>query len=343
MNIMQKYKVRSINLKFFNHSRTIINRIKQLIFWYTFNYYNLTGKALSPVSIGIDPGNICNLKCPLCPTGSSKLNYKRSIMTLDTFKTVIDKIPSLKRISLFNWGEPFLNTEIFEMIKYAKKKNIFLTLHSNFSLRKDTRFFVNIVQSGLDNLTLSIDGGTQANYEKFRVGGDLDLVISNIKKLVDIKNQYHSTKPEIIWKFTVNKFNEQEINLAQEIATQIGVKFITSKVEVHDMPDAFFDAPIAERNKKWLPENQGYTHELSINRPCDRLFTSLVVNPDGKVFPCCYLTDENNVFGDLLQDDFQDVWQNDKFRYSRSLFTNKKYSGKVKTACSQCNRFKHKS
>lgn len=333
-----------MNIRFLKHSRKIINRIKKLIFWYSFNYYNLTGKALAPVSIGIDPGNICNLKCPLCPTGSGNLNYKRSFMDLATFKTVIDKIPSLKRISLFNWGEPFLNKEIFEMIKYAKNKKIFVTVHSNFSLKKDNNFFVNIVQSGLDNLTLSIDGAFQARYEKFRVGGDLDLVISNIKTLIDVKNQYQSKKPEIIWKYTINQFNEQEIDVAKKIAAQIGIKFITSKVEVHDMPDAFFDTPITERNQQWLPKNQEYIHELSVNRPCDRLFTSLVVNPDGKVFPCCYLTDENNVFGDLLKDDFQDIWQNDKFRYSRNLFTNKKHSTKpVKTACSQCNRFKHTS
>ena len=76
------------------------------IFWKTlfFGYYSLkiflivikysTGNLPPPKHIVIDPVNICNLNCPLCPTGTKKINYKKCIMSLTAFKTIINKIPS---------------------------------------------------------------------------------------------------------------------------------------------------------------------------------------------------------------------------------------------------------
>jgi len=305
-----------------------------------------------PSRIFIDPVNICNLHCPLCPTGSNKLNYDKSMMSLDTFRVIIKNIPGLKDIYFFNWGEPFLNPDIFKFIRYAKEQNINIHIHSNFSLDKDSDFFINIVESGLDDLMLSIDGGSRESYSKYRVGGDFDLVISNIKRLTGAKKQLKSSKPIVTWKFIVNRFNEGEIKQAKKMAHDLNIGFQACTMGLSDdLPDVEFDDAIEQRKEYWLPKSHKYFRDFYVgeykrplyNEPCEQLFNTLFINPDGKIFPCCWVSDKSNVFGDLLKDSIYKIWNNNKYAYSRSLFLHKKYHGpKEQVICSMCDNFKKK-
>ena len=77
------------------------------------------------------------------------------------------------------------------------------------------------------------------------------------------------------------------------------------------------------------------------NTPCNQLFKSTVINYDGKVTPCCWVTNKENVWGDLTKETFEKIWHNDKYKYSRSLFNNIDYKGDVKnTVCTKCDIYK---
>lgn len=303
-----------------------------------------------PRSIIIDPVNNCNLHCPFCPTGAGKLNYEKTIMSFNIFKKIIDKMPQVKYISLFNWGEPFLNPDLFAMIKYAKKRSIRVAVDSHFSLRKEMNFFRDIVQSRLDLLKISLDGASQATYSKYRRGGNFNLVINNIKTLISFKNKLKSSKPKIIWKFIINRFNEREIKKALKMAFNLGVEFKLHKMGLgDDNPDVAYGLSINDRIKYWLPRNRKYVFPYYRNnykkplnnQPCYHLFRRIIINPDGKVFPCCYASDKNSVFGNLLIDSFYGIWNNEKYKFSRSLFTGEKYSGPItQTVCLNCGNFK---
>ncbi len=303
-----------------------------------------------PKSIIIDPVNMCNLHCPLCPTGSGVLNYKKQIMSFITFKKIIDKMPQLNRIFLFNWGEPFLNPELLEMVVYAKKHSICVQIDSNFCLKKQPDFFISIIKSGLDFLRISLDGASQFTYSKYRKGGNFNSVINNIIALINFKKKFNSKKPEIIWKFVVNRFNEREILKALKKSLELGIKFKLEHIGLgDDLPDIAFRPNINQRMRKWLPKNRKYIslryrniYKKSFNSlPCPHLFFGTIINPDGKVFPCCYATDKRNVFGDLTKDSFSNIWNNGKYRFSRSLFTGSRYVGpKMETICASCNNYK---
>jgi sulfatase maturation enzyme AslB (radical SAM superfamily) len=69
-----------------------------------------------PIECVIETGNICNLECPFCPTGVKRKGMKKGTMTLDTFKTIIDKLKySVFCYEMMNWGEPFLNRHFLDM------------------------------------------------------------------------------------------------------------------------------------------------------------------------------------------------------------------------------------
>jgi radical SAM protein with 4Fe4S-binding SPASM domain len=302
--------------------------------------YRLFGYVPPPVSVAIDPANICQLRCPLCPTGAGRLHYPKGMMTPETFRAVLDRLPSVKRITLFNWGESFLNPRVCEMIRYAADRDVFVQVHSNFSFRKEDGFFKDLVRSGLNYLSVSIDGATQRTYEKFRVGGDLDLVLSNIEKLVAAKQALNSRTPAMDWKFNVSRFNAGEVGMARAAAARLGIGFVQTEVTVRDMPDVAFDHSLMERTATWVSTRPEHVHPPEPPRACDRLFTTLVVNPDGRVFPCCYVSDERNVFGNLLAESLDEIWNNDKYRYARSLFSNRSYRGpRPDIICLRCDWF----
>lgn len=235
------------------------------------------------------------------------------------------------------------------MIEYAERKNIFVSVHSNLSLKLNDEALRKIINSGLDELIVSVDGASQETYSQYRIGGDFELVISNIMKLVEMKKQLKSEKPDITWKLIVNKYNENEIEKAEDMADRLGVSFHLGQIGLgDDLPDFDFDDAVDARKEKWLPLNSKYVREIyrgKYSLPlyeniCGHLFCSPVVNPDGKVTPCCYATDEQNVFGDLLTESFDNIWNNHMYRSSRNLFVPflKKIS-KVETICMRCNNY----
>ena len=300
-----------------------------------------------PNALTLDPVNVCNLECPLC--ASKNQDYDKGKMSFDTYKMVLDKMPSVKVLILFNWGEPLLYHETPRMIREAVSRNIYTIVHTNFSFRQKPGFFDELVGSGLHQLVISADGASQETYEKYRVKGRLDWVMENIGMAVDAKNRLRKRDPKIVWKFIVNRFNEHEIVRAKKMAREMGIEIMFDKMGLSDdIPDMTFPGTLEERKSTWLPRDLNFVHDYYKNgsrppinkKPCNQLFTSPVVNPDGKVAPCCWITSRENVWGDLTKESFEEIWHNDKYVYSRSLFGTSDYEGNaIRTICAECDIF----
>lgn len=303
----------------------------------------------NPRTVSIEPvSNICQLKCPLCPTGAQRLNYDRKIMPLETFKVILGKMPFVKVVHLYKSGESFVNPDIFEMIRYASDRNVKVVVSTNLCFARPDEFFENIITSGLSRLVISLDGASQESYSRYRIGGNFDLVMTNIEKLLEIKGRLQSKKPEIIWQFLVNRFNEHEIITAQRIASELNIKLDVRPMDISDnVPDVEFEGTIDERKFYWLGTNEKYIcdrymaeHRYPLFQGvCTQLFFRPVIAADGKVLPCCESWDRNSVFGDLMEESFEAVWHNQKYQDSRSRFLIKNFVPKAQTVCCRCNNF----
>jgi radical SAM protein with 4Fe4S-binding SPASM domain len=274
-----------------------------------------------------------------------KTGTHKTMMSYETFTRVIDKLPFVKDLNLYRLGEPFLNQDIFDMMRYACDKNIFVSISTNFSFIRQDDFYEKIVRSGLQLLVVSLDGTTDASYSQYRKGGNFQLVLSNVKKMVETKKLLHSDNPKIVWQFIVNKYNEQEIEEARVICRELGVSLEILQMGLADeLPDLNFDTAIEERKSAWLPANtafvkrhyQGQYQYPLFGGICRQLFLNLNVAPDGKVFPCCWTVDKNNAFGDLVNESFYDIWHNQKYHDARRMFLK---GGRSMSVCSRCNNF----
>jgi len=308
-----------------------------------------SSKIPRPGIINIEPvSNLCQLKCPLCPTGIQLLDYAPKIMSLHIFKAILDKVPFISVLELYRSGEPFLNPDLFAMIRFAYDRNIKVVVSSHFSFSKPDDFFEDIAASGLEKLFVSLDGASQETYSHYRVGGDYDLVMANINKLIETKKRLHRTKPEIIWQFLVNKFNEHEITSAQKIAKDLNIALDIRPIDLDDeLPDVTLGQTIEERMTDWLPANESYIAERYRGERhfplfpgvCKDLFTRIIVTVDGKVMPCCMVWDHGNGFGDLLADSFDDIWYSRKYLDARSRFLIEDYRPQIQSICFSCNNF----
>ena len=131
-----------------------------------------------PYHVVLDPTNVCQLKCPFCGTGERR----PSMLKFDGFKKIIDEIgKTCINLELYNWGEPFLNKDVLEMVSYASNKyGTYVRISSNLNVRND-ELNRDLVLSGLNTLTISLDGASQETYEKYRVAGSFDKVIENFE------------------------------------------------------------------------------------------------------------------------------------------------------------------
>jgi radical SAM protein with 4Fe4S-binding SPASM domain len=292
-----------------------------------------------PYIITIDPTNYCNLRCPLCPTGSGDLGRARAILSLDEFERLVSQVSKYAfEISLMNWGEPLLNPHLFEMIRYCRSRRLSTSLSTNL-VRLKPQDVDPLLTSGLDYVTVSLDGTTQEVYEIYRVGGKLDVVLDNLRTLLKRRDELGLQTPWIRWQFIIMKHNEHQIDEARQLAKEIGVDEVTfipvglpfwmSEQEQVALAKEWFAAQ--PQNRHWAPERPDRTR----GGRCPYLYRTMTLNPGGGVAPCCIVYGEAYDYGNLLQQELDEVWNNPHYVSARAVQTGQG-EGNVKTACHSC-------
>lgn len=308
-----------------------------------FQHYIIRGKKVYgyPIKLVIDTTSYCNLKCPLCPTGRGDMSRTRGFMTFENFKKIIDEIYEwIFVVDFYNWGEPLLNKHIFSMIKYAHEKKIKTRISTNMTIM-NRKIAEQIVESGLDELIASIDGASDKTYSKYRVGGNFEKVMKNLKMLIDTKKEMKSKTPKVIWQFIIFKHNENEIEDAIKIAEEIAVDEICFIPTRADMGKelAMKDEEKQKLFSNFFPSKKysRYIDGRKLVKPknCLFLWTQGVINWNGSVSGCCGIYPEKFDFGNVFEEGgFMKVWNNKKFQYARYIVKNKIVDESV--FCSNC-------
>jgi len=303
-----------------------------------------------PFVLNIEPGNICNLKCPLCPTGLGEQGMAKGFMALDFFKQVFNQLKnSVAAVNLYSWGEPLLNKDLVGIIKYIKEadKAIRVVTSTNLNTR-DEKLLVELIDSGIDEIIVSCDGASKETYGKYRVGGDFDLVLRNLRFLAAKKGEL-AKGTRIVWNFLVFRHNEHEIEKARAMAKEMGVEFRIGLMRT-SMKDEILKPhkEAIERDKNWIPDNPEYSAYDKTNytakkmiKSCRKPWQEISINWNGLVFSCCAVYGEKYNFGDAKAASIKAIWNNPKFVSARKEVLDKKLT--PTTICGICrdNGFMH--
>lgn len=273
-----------------------------------------------PINITVEPTNQCNCHCPICETGAGILGRLAQHMSLEDFKTIIDKIAEHTNTLMFYFmGEPFINPQSYAMIRYAKDKGIpFITTCTNGDPVNPAK----LVESGIDEISFQIGGITQETHGIYRVGSKIDRVVSNIRETVRLRNE-KNVKMRIVCGFILMKHNETEVEDFKVLMKDLGVdEAMIIDPCVRTMEEGYIYLP-SDKNH-WIYDVDAFQQgklvpKILAQNECPWMYYSVTIQVNGDVVPCCRDPHGQFVMGNILEQDLKDIWNNPKFIKFRTM------------------------
>lgn len=282
-------------------------------------------KTPPPKTAQIEVTNKCNLRCQMCPLSDE--NYspmgKPLHVSLAEFKLLLDRLPaSIESVSLQGLGEPLLNRELPEIIRYAKNQGKAVSFFTNSTLLTKERASM-LCETGLNHLVMSLDGGTKETFENIRKGASFESVVENIHGMSAVKATLGSNSPTLQIMVVGMKENISEIPLIIDIAHSAGVPSVTVKNLYEG--EGIAGEPLTKEDIRYLEETcakyaveRGITFShprdaamdnQTIERTCRWLWDATYVTANGFVTPCCFSYEGD--FKNLLDTPFESIWNGD--------------------------------
>jgi radical SAM protein with 4Fe4S-binding SPASM domain len=280
--------------------------------------------SVLPFSLSLEPTTACNLGCPECPSGLKKFTRPTGKMDLYFHKKLLQEVSkTVFYINYYFQGEPFLHPQFLELIREAKRHKIFTSTSTNAHFIDEKKAH-EIVDSGLDQLIISIDGLTQETYESYRVAGQLSRVIEGAKLMVEAKKIAKSSAPHLVFQFLAVAPNEHEIPTVFNLAKEMEIDEVRIKTaQVYDYKNG---NPLIPKNEEYSRYRQMSNGEYRIKNKllnhCWRMWSSSVVTWDGKMVPCCFDKDAQHTLGEIGNQTFSDIWFSDIYNgFRKNVFT----------------------
>lgn len=322
-------------LKYFSLKR-FYNAVKILI---SFTLSRVIRKPIvwgMPISFSIEPTNHCNLKCPECPSGLGALTRKLGLLKLDDYKNWIDQIKDTGfYVQLFFQGEPYINKNLPEMIKYAQKNKIYVSISTNGHFINENNTD-KILEAAPDKLIYSVDGLDEETYQNYRVGGTFAQVDSALRNLVKRKRELKLKKPFIEFQFIVMKQNEHLLEKVKKYCEEVGVdKLVFKTMQISSYENALKFLPTNKKYSRYIVDNNSFKIKSEVKNHCFALWRTSVITWDGKVVPCCFDKDADFTMGILNGKSFYDIWNSENYnRFRQSILTDRKQN-KMCTNCTE--------
>ena len=270
--------------------------------------------AFPPV-VGIESTNNCNLDCVMCP----RQEMTRPVADIEAslFRKTIDGIAGkVEFVWLQDYGEPFLNKEIFDLIRYARAKGLRVGISTNVTVMTD-KIIEGILDSGLDYIIFAIDGATKATYEKIRVGANYDRVLENARRFLAAKV---ASRAPI---FTTVQCIYME-------ATETEVGAFRSEWRIPGV-DAVRIRQITYSGK------HGKFDNATERKPCYWLWSNPHIKNDGTVVPCCQDVNSTLAIGNIKDAPLDEIWNSARMQEIRRLHVDGR-AGELEL-CRGCNMY----
>lgn len=295
------------------------------------------GRPAYPGYFMLDTGNVCNLRCPFCPTGKNVGGVQRGLMSRRDFDVILGKIaPHVRFVSMVNWNEPFLNANLLYFASRFDALGVRTHIDSNLSVKFwSEEEAEKIVASGISSILGSIDGTTQEAYSKYRVKGNLEMALHNLRVLRAARDRLGLETPFVGWAFYISKFNEHQVEDARAIAKSLGVEIWFKLLScedpswrstyhlVPDHPDLATPSWVAGIYPDWRATSivESPLH-ANLPGPCVLPFGFMVINWNGDIFPCDVVYGEQYVLGNLLRQEVDEIWFGSEYVKCRSFLRN---------------------
>lgn len=319
-----------------------------------------------PRSIYIEPTSRCNELCQQCPRTLLSREDDRDL-SFDKFRYIVDQFPALDRVVLHGLGKPLLNKDLPQMIRYLKERGTYVLFNSN-GIALTAKRGQALIDAGLDEYRLSMDGSTRETYAHVRGVDAFDKIWRNVRAFVELQKRQSARKPAVSLWFTAMRENLHELPGLIDLASENGVR------EVYMQRLVYFEEGLAASEqalfRRATPEELTLVHrcektckERGITfkaagsttpqesiirdfgeRPwsgCHRPYSLTYITSSGNVLSCCFAPfghrsakeyQEERVLGNIFSEPIEHIWNGERYGAFRSAFE----SSTPARHCSQC-------
>lgn len=289
-----------------------------------------TGQTF-PILFEIDPSNKCNHDCPWC-SFSQWRSENKDMLCLETMKKLLKdmKDAGTKAINWTGGGEPLMNSNTIEAIKYAKEIGLDQGIFTNGSLITNDK--AHILATHMTWVRISVDAYDGDSYAESHgtISRTFDKTISNIRYLCGI-----SDRATVGIGFVINEKNYKGIPIIASIAKDIGADYMQFKPEIRrpgtpqvsqdffkdnvfpllkvaeELSDSKFNVMVTSYrfDDVLSPETNHGRHY----KKCYSHHFQGAIAADGKAYICDHHKGEKDYeIGDIKQNSIADIWVSDK-------------------------------
>lgn len=280
-----------------------------------------------PYTISIEPTTSCNLQCPECPSGLRKFHRPTGKLEQKTLEEIIKQLGKyLTYVTFYFQGEPLLHSNFGKYVTMLKKHKIMVGTSTNAHFLNKEKA-EEIIESGLDRLIISLDGTDAETYAKYRKTGDFNLVVSNIRTMVEAKRKAKSKLPFIELQFIVFKHNEHQIEEIKKLSNILGVDKLSLKTaQLYEFEEGNELMPGLVKYSRYQKDKDGkYKIKGGLPNHCYRSWSGSVITWDGGVVPCCFDKDGDHRFGNIMQSEYKSIMQDKKYKqFLQQILTDRK-------------------
>lgn len=251
------------------------------------------GTVKFPDVIRIEPSSLCNLRCTHCPTGVSQ-GEDRGIMSEQTFAVIMKHLRKrIPRVVVpYHGGEATLNENVWFWISLLKRLGVkTIKMNTNGTTMTD-HMIGSIIASGLDRLTVSIDGETPEENDRIRRGSNCRQIIENIQRLLALKKD-------------------------TPLVTIANVQFNGDTGVPAFLREAFGNAVIYLEKQYFSWINPDKPYPQMENNFCPFIYETMTIRWNGDVVPCCYDITSKYVTGNIYESSLEEIWNNERYQQIR--------------------------
>ena len=302
-----------------------------------------------PVCLYLETTNRCNLLCETCPRTFEALEPPAD-MSWDLFTKIVDQFPSIARVVLHGVGEPMLVRDLPRMIRYLKDRGVYVLFNTNGTLL-NPRKFQELIDTGLDELRVSVDAADRETYKLVRGKDFFDRIVRDVGKFTAFQHRMGAAHPKVsIW-LTGLKETVQQLPDFVRMAAEMGVKEVHLQRLVFDeagfgmarAESSLFEQTKAEEEEyiataQALGATLGVTLDASgatepgvslkqqEDQPwstCRRPWSLMYFTAHGRALPCCIAPFSargysNYTLGDATQQSLREIWNGDLYKEFRT-------------------------
>ena len=279
----------------------------------------------------IETINRCNARCVMC--GIDFSSKKKTGMDAALFDKITQEIGHYKdhveKVMLYLDGEPLLDKNISLRISKMKQVGVKrVNIASNASLLNSKKA-EELLNSGLDEIYITIDSLHKEVYESIRIGLSFKTVQYNILQFIRMRDSIH---PE----FSIRiQMILQEENKSEELEfIEFWKKYLNKNDQV-----------VVQKAHNWgsTVKVMKFGDEDQINNvPCIALWGTMCIHVDGSVGLCCM--DTKNIFplGNVKEQSIADIWHGAALQSMRDKHVNgKRHEFPLCDKCTVWRELKH--